>query len=390
MGASFNGLLRLLADPSIAVQQSAFELTGRAAEKHVGDLVVEVELRTEDDPDPAPIELPASLTTLLGTRLDAGAAPSQCSTFLLGWLTACRFFDQASPRIKAAYIDQLRSLDLVEAALLPSLFALLNLSDRTRAFEIAPWTVEEFHVELLDADALDSGPSSSSFPGSPSSGGGPSNVLSVFAAHVYYRALQTVPSLIRAYWDALKNRQLSLAIAGFTVKHISPVLIANELAHLRDPDDPSAASLRDNEDFSVKVAQGANEVKATFVVDEQAMEISIRLPNEYPLAPVEVKDGRKVGVTDAQWRAWLLAVQQVISSQNGRIADALTLFKRNVAGHFDGKEACAICYSLVHTNDRSLPTMKCRTCSQPFHSACLHRWFVTSHGSSCPLCRSLF
>lgn len=139
--------------------------------------------------------------------------------------------------------------------------------------------------------------------------------LPVFATYVYYRSLQAVPSLIRAWWEGCKNRQLSMAVASFTSRHFSPVLIAAELAHLRDPSDPAGKALRDNEDFTVKVTTGANEVKAVFIIDEQAMEIGIRLPAEFPLQGVEVKDVRKVGVTDAQWRAWLLAVQQVITTQ---------------------------------------------------------------------------
>lgn len=106
-----------------------------------------------------------------------------------------------------------------------------------------------------------------------------------------------------------------MAVSSFTSKHYSPVLIAHELAHLRDPNDPAGKALRDNEDFTVKVAAGANEVKAVFIIDEQSMEIGIRLPPDFPLAGVEVKDVRKVGVQDAQWRAWLLAVQQVITTQ---------------------------------------------------------------------------
>ena len=81
--------------------------------------------------------------------------------------------------------------------------------------------------------------------------------LPVFATFVYYRALQAVPSLIRSWWESCKNRQLSMAVASFTSRHFSPVLIAHELAHLRDPNDPAGKALRDNEDFTVKVTSGS-------------------------------------------------------------------------------------------------------------------------------------
>lgn len=144
--------------------------------------------------------------------------------------------------------------------------------------------------------------------------------LPVFATWTYYRSLQALPSLVRQWWEGCKNRQLSMAVSSFTSRHFSPVLIAAELAHLRDPDDPAGKALRDNDDFTVKVAGGANEVKAVFVVDEESMEIGIKLPAEFPLQQVEVKDVRKVGVTDAQWRSWLLGVQQVITNQVRRLS----------------------------------------------------------------------
>jgi hypothetical protein len=130
----------------------------------------------------------------------------------------------------------------------------------------------------------------------------------LLASYTYYRSLRVVPSLVRTWWEGCKNRQLSRAVAGFTARHFSPLLIARELAHLRTED------LSDG-DMTVKVSMAVNEVKAVYVVDDQPMEIGVRLPSEFPLLPVEVKDIRKVGVSDAQWRAWILNVQQVITAQ---------------------------------------------------------------------------
>ena len=45
------------------------------------------------------------------------------------------------------------------------------------------------------------------------------------------------------------------------------------------------------------------------------MEISVRLPPEYPLVAVEVKDGKRIGIPDSTWRAWMLNVQLVITNQ---------------------------------------------------------------------------
>ncbi|GAA5878216.1 hypothetical protein JCM16303_002689 [Sporobolomyces ruberrimus] len=368
MDKSFDQLLRLLQDPSLAVQVSSYDLLRRVVQKHVEDLVVEAELDAEEKLE---IHLPLSLVKLLETKLNADdvESPEKASAYLLAWLTTFAFFGPASPRLRSGYIDQLRNNDLVASSLLPSLFGLFNLSDRTRPTDLSPWSIDDFHLEVVDT--LEA------------------QTLPVFAAHVYYRSLQAVPSLIRTYWASLQNLQLSRTIQTFTSRNFSPLLIAAELSSLRDPSSETGKQLRDNDDFTVKVAAGANEVKCVFIVDEESMEIGVKVPNEFPLVGVEVRDVRKVGVTDKQWRAWLLAMQQVISTQSAAIADALLLFKRNVTLHFEGVESCAICYSTVSTVDRSLPSKSCKTCENKFHAGCLYKWFTTSHSSTCPLCRQI-
>lgn len=193
-------------------------------------------------------------------------------------------------------------------SLLPSIFALLSITDRTRAYDVGPYAVEDFHLErsspLCHATRLTETVIDASTPVS----------LPLFAAFVYYRSLLVLPSLIRSWWESCKNRQLSNSLSTFTTRHFSPILIASELLHLRDPTDPSAKTLRDNPDFTVKVS-GSNEVKAIYMVDEQFMEILVRVPESFPLFGVEVKEVRKVGVVDKVWRAWLLGVQQVITTQ---------------------------------------------------------------------------
>ncbi|GAA5999438.1 ubiquitin-protein ligase RKR1 [Rhodotorula paludigena] len=365
MDKSFSQLLRLLQDPAWAVQLSSYNLLRRVVATHVADLVVEVELDAEENVE---IKLPSSLTSLLDRRVDDGDEAARTTAYLLAWLATFSFFESSSPRLRASYIEQLRDSGLIVNTLLPSLFHLLSLGDRGRPFDLSPWSIDDFHLELFETSLPES--------------------LPVLAAHVYYRALQSVPSVIRSYWTSLQNLTLSRAVQSFTSRHFSPLLVSDELAALRDPSSPVGQQLRDNDDFTVKVAQNASEVKVVFVVDEEQLEIGIKVPSEFPLAGVEVSERRRVGVSDKQFRAWLLGMNQTITAQSAAIADAILLFKRNVQAHFEGVESCAICYSTVSL-DRALPTKSCKTCDNKFHASCLYRWFQTSHGSTCPLCRQL-
>lgn len=284
-------------------------------------------------------------------------------------------------RLKSAYLDQLRKRNLVEDHLLPRLFAALEVGDRGFPFDPSPWAIEDLDPALIGSDRLST---------------------SLLASHVYLRALQSIPSLVRAWWEAQRNRQLSMTVATFTSRHFSPILIAREMALV------DAGKLADD-DLAIKLSATGAEVRAIYTVDETPMELSMRLPPEYPLIGVVVTDRREVGVAEKQWRAWVLAVQQVIMTQvcrsrcltprtlclsrtmqNGLLSDALALFKRNVSLHFEGVEACAICYSIISVLDRTLPTKRCRTCKNLFHAGCLYKWFSTSSGSTCPLCRAIF
>lgn len=102
--------------------------------------------------------------------------------------------------------------------------------------------------------------------------------------------------------------------------HFSPVLIKTELEHVRKHavDDKLA-----DESLSIKVAtfnagsgvgvaSSTNEVVASYLVDEHQLEIKIRIPSDWPLHKVEVRDVKRVGVDENRWRAWVLGVQQTI------------------------------------------------------------------------------
>lgn len=80
----------------------------------------------------------------------------------------------------------------------------------------------------------------------------------------------------------------------------------------------------------------------------------------------------------------------MLGLQNGALAEAIGIWKRNFDKEFEGVEECPICYSVIHTANHSLPRLACKTCKHKFHSACLYKWFSTSHKSTCPLCQSPF
>ncbi|XP_022154880.1 E3 ubiquitin-protein ligase listerin isoform X2 [Momordica charantia] len=207
--------------------------------------------------------------------------------------------------------------------------------------------------------------------------------LASFAGAIFGLMLRVLPAYVRGWFSDLRDRSKSSAIESFTKAWCSPSLIANELSQIKK------AEFAD-ENFSVVVSKSANEVIATYTKDETGMDLVIRLPSSYPLRHVDVDCMRSLGISEVKQRKWLLSMMSFVRNQNGALAEAIRIWKRNFDKEFEGVEECPICYSVIHTVNHSIPRLACKTCKHKFHSACLYKWFSTSHKSTCPLCQSPF
>jgi hypothetical protein len=146
--------------------------------------------------------------------------------------------------------------------------------------------------------------------------------------------------------------------------------------------------------MEVKISTRSHEVTASYPIDETAMSIRVSLPPTYPLSPISVTSVHRVGVPEKKWLTWLISTQGIInfassSSGLGCIIDGLVGWRRNVEGALKDQTECMICVSVVSA-ERQLPTKRCGTCKNAFHGGCLFRWFKSSGGSTCPLCRNAF
>ncbi|KAG8794615.1 hypothetical protein FRC12_023113 [Ceratobasidium sp. 428] len=328
----FDQLLLLVASEDVQIKAMAHELALNAVSQITEKRVIEAAMTTsnETDEDQPPVdeqqyELPQSLIDRLAPIPPHDQNIELRLNLLLSWWIAVEFFDNSSLKVKQGYLEQLRRLELVKLSLLPCLFELLTIGVvGAKPFGLSQWYVEEYLVDFYD----------SSLPSTP-------NVL---AAHVYYKALKSIPGLIRSWWSDCQDKQLSSALSTYTKTYFSPILIKQELTQFRTSAASASEALNDDA-FSVKVASNVNEISAVYTVDDQAIEVAIRLPAEFPLKAAEVRDVRGISGMENRRRAWVFGVQQ--TAQQGLIYDALSVFKKNVAGHFEGKSECAICYSWV-------------------------------------------
>lgn len=204
-------------------------------------------------------------------------------------------------------------------------------------------------------------------------------------AHLMYKLFVNVGSITSTWWLNIKDRSLQTNIEKYVSQYISPILITHEL---QDVSKKMERLTSKDDALSIKINKITNEVKASYLIDEQKLEISFKLPENYPLTNVEVNGLSRVGISEQKWKQWIMSTQRVITNMNGSVMDSLELFTKNVNLQFSGFEECAICYSILHAVDRKLPTKTCPTCSNKFHDACLYKWFRSSGNNTCPMCRS--
>ncbi|KAI8147972.1 hypothetical protein BJV82DRAFT_594115 [Fennellomyces sp. T-0311] len=216
--------------------------------------------------------------------------------FMLYWLLMLEHFNNITFRLKQEYTAQLKDADAV-SQLMPFISKILGVGvgHTIQPFDLTPWDIDSY-----EPDGFDSAHEVS---------------YQVLAAHLYFKSLKNIPSLIRQWWVDCKNRQLTIGVESYTEKNFSAMLINNELDLVARDDIKTLLEDNDDNEFTVKALRAASEVTATYRVDEQNMQIAIKLPSNYPLRQIDVEGVQKVGVSDKQWRGWMFSVAAVIGSQ---------------------------------------------------------------------------
>ncbi|KAI7460887.1 hypothetical protein KC357_g8860 [Hortaea werneckii] len=362
-------LYPLLYTQSRPVQQAAFELLHKAipAAQEEVSLNAALDNKTAQLPDEllSLVLEPPTLDSLVDASFDR-TMPLQLQGYLYSWRLLFDHFTNSSYRVKTDYIEQLK-----DGSYMPGLLSFVfDFLGHTRG---KPVDASRFEVQEYMADVEPS----------------PERDVQWLLSHLYYLALMQTPSLVKGYYLDIRSRQTSLAVESWTAKYISPLIITTSLQSVADWSEKSVKEDPEYEKMAVKVGMRSKEVNVSYVVDEQTMAIKVVLPDAYPLSSAQVLGVSRVAVKEEKWQSWLRNCQGVITFSNGSIIDGLSAWRKNVTGALKGQTECAICYSIIDSQ-KQLPTKRCPTCKNTFHSSCLFKWFKTSNASTCPLCRNAF
>lgn len=99
-----------------------------------------------------------------------------------------------------------------------------------------------------------------------------------------------------------------LSYYRFVSANVSPELLKNEFQRL-----DGAFKTFDN--MVVKTRPTAREVVAVYTIEEISMELVVKLAANYPLSPVTVECGKRIGVATSLWRQWMLQLTTFLSFQ---------------------------------------------------------------------------
>ncbi|EDO15938.1 hypothetical protein Kpol_480p25 [Vanderwaltozyma polyspora DSM 70294] len=289
--------------------------------------------------------------------------------YLWDWHLSLSFFQDISYNLRQLYIEQLKKDNLIDI--------IYNfIGDQVDLEDTEFWKeLENDSIVNYRVDGEQFSPYKDDIM----------NECKILLVHLTYKLFINFGAITSNWFLNIKDRSLQNKIEKFVSTYVSPILILHELQDVSSKMDRLTSK---DDSLDIKINEVTKEVKARYLIDEQKLEISFKLPSNYPLTNVQVIGVSRVGISEQKWKQWIMSTQSVITNMNGSVMDSLELFTKNVNLQFSGFEECAICYSILHAVDRKLPTKTCPTCRNKFHGACLYKWFRSSGNNTCPMCRS--
>ena len=289
---------------------------------------------------------------------------SSLFTYLAAWRLVFDHFKKASDKVKSDYTLHIKQQG-VHITLLDYIFA--TLPHHWNSFIDASKFDPSFYSSGIEEDA--------------------DRDMHWLLIHLYYLCLSAISNPTKDWWLNCTSQRVKDRVQLWTEKYFSALVSSEVLKKAEDW--VKQQDQTDKDAVIVKVKERAREVTIGREIDDQMLQMVVKLPEDFPLGQVHALGVNRVAVNDKRFNQWLLNVQAAITFNNNSIVDGIVAFRRTVAGHLTGSGECSVCYSVV-SMDKQLPTKRCKTCRGLFHGSCLYQWFKKSNSSSCPLCRTAF
>lgn len=208
-------------------------------------------------------------------------------------------------------------------------------------------------------------------------------LIDTLSLSLLFKLIVNFPKSIRSWADNDKSQKNLLST--FLSEGLSNAIFEKEVEKIE---------MAENEwrtyEFEILVSRKAREISAVYLKDDQSLEISLKVPTNYPLQLLEVDFSRAAKFSEAKAKQWSMLIKRMLTTLNYGIKDALIGWKNNMEKELQGIDECAICFCVIHPTSKKLPEKKCKTCKKKLHTECVHKWFQQSQKNDCPLCKSPF
>jgi hypothetical protein len=124
--------------------------------------------------------------------------------------------------------------------------------------------------------------------------------------------------------------------------------------------------------FSMRARPNASEIFVKYKIDEAVLELTLNLPEDYPLSSAIIHhDNRQKLLVTGLTKTLHKNLFAFVNTRNGSLLEGIDQWRRNVEKQVEGVEPCSICLMIVSSSEYKLPSLRCRTCKQRFHSDCM-------------------
>ena len=99
--------------------------------------------------------------------------------------------------------------------------------------------------------------------------------------HLYFRCLQYLGSYCQQWFSELRDLQSKRQIEKFSIKFVSPLIISKML---NEVEQAKSKLTQKDENLTIKVNKITNEIRTIYIIDEQKMEMVVKIPESFPLS----------------------------------------------------------------------------------------------------------
>jgi hypothetical protein len=209
-----------------------------------------------------------------------------------------------------------------------------------------------------------------------------------FLLNMLFKFVKIFPSLVKEYYNS-KTNKLKNNFKNLICTYILPKLLVEFKEKVK-----SSESVLNKNGIYLAETMSSNYIELRVTsIEEIKIVLCINIPPIFPLKKIKVDIKCNASLDEKKMLNMKMNLTSTINNSVDNLSDNLIIWKDDVKSVIiGGNEPCPICFFYLHTTDKSLPSLHCKTCKKKFHGLCIKEWFKNlrqqMQDTTCPMCRS--